>query len=229
MKTPDSGTEFGRLTFTGSLVREQRSTYTLTLYECLCKCGVVAMFPRGNLVSGKTRSCGCIKVEQRVTHGMSKSPEYTVWDSMVQRVTNPKTNCRRNYFDKGIDMDPRWMSFESFYEDMGPRPDGLTLERKDSRKGYWPSNCIWADRVTQNNNTSRNVFIPLDDGTQMTVAQACRRFGMCYGTYLKRRAKGLSAMEALTTPIDRRFSRRVQLHHATLGQPKGPWLRENQG
>lgn len=148
------------------------------------------------MFGGHTRSCGCLKTEERTSHGMSHSPEYVTWDSMVQRVTNPNSTGAKNYFDKGVDMDPRWLFFEEFYKDMGPRPSGLTLERRDSTKGYWPWNCEWATRKVQNNNTSRNRFISVE-GVRMTVAQAADKFHMNYSTLFNRLRRGQSVKDAL--------------------------------
>ena len=50
----------------------------------------------------------------------------------------------------------RWRgSFAAFLEDMGPRPEGLTLERRDNSRGYEPSNCCWATRAEQSLNKRR--------------------------------------------------------------------------
>lgn len=209
MKTPATGTKFGRLEFTGNVRRVDKGSYVVTEYECLCECGNTGFYARGNLMSGHTKSCGCFALEIRTTHRLTDSVTYKTWDSMVQRVTNPTKATRKNYFDKGIDMDPRWLSFDAFLSDMGERPDGLTIERRDGTKGYWPWNCEWADRKTQNNNTSRNVFLSVD-GVRMTVAQACERYGISRGALSKRLAKGMDVLLALTTPVDARFSRKAQ-------------------
>lgn len=81
---------------------------------------------------------------------MSKHPAYKSWVNMRLRckdLTDP------DYGGRGIGVCARWEnSFDAFYEDMGDPPNGYMLERVNNDLGYQPSNCIWADRVAQNNN-----------------------------------------------------------------------------
>lgn len=68
---------------------------------------------------------------------------------MKQRCLNPENDSFWKYGAKGVTVCDRWLSFEAFIEDMGPRPDGTSLDRIDGSKGYEPSNCRWADLTTQ--------------------------------------------------------------------------------
>lgn len=200
MKTPPTGTKFGRLTFTGNVRRSNKATYVVTEYECECSCGKVRYFHRANLVSGHSTSCGCYALETRTSHGMTNSSTYRSWDSMVQRVTNPSLKSGKNYFDKGIDMDPRWLEFSEFLSDMGERPDGTSIERLDGSKGYWKWNCVWADRKTQNRNTSRNVFVEIA-GRKVTLAQAIEEHDIKGTTVRNRILRGEDPLSALTRPV----------------------------
>jgi len=81
------------------------------------------------------------------THGSKRGPlarTYRIWGNM-------KTRCRRSYST----LCERWQSFDNFLADMGPCPDGLTIERLNNRLGYTPGNCKWGSRTEQGRNTSR--------------------------------------------------------------------------
>jgi len=91
-------------------------------------------------------------------HGMYKSPEYRVWRDMKQRCLNPSCKWYFNYGGRGIKVCERWHDFRNFFEDMGSRPDGLTLDRTDSGGNYEPSNCRWTTYKEQANNR-RIVFV----------------------------------------------------------------------
>jgi hypothetical protein len=88
-----------------------------------------------------------------------KMPEYRVYRQMLDRCYLTTAQNHRYYGAKGIKVCQRWKigdgsrtGFECFISDMGPRPDGLTLDRIDPEKNYEPSNCRWATWQTQRTN-----------------------------------------------------------------------------
>ena len=106
------------------------------------------------------------------------------------------------YGGRGISYCDRWKKFENFFADMGRRPGpNYTVERENNNGNYEPSNCVWADRQTQNNNTSANHMITIGDRTD-TLANWCRFYGLIYGTVNMRIYKLKWEPErAITAPI----------------------------
>ena len=79
------------------------------------------------------------------------SPTYRSWSAMRTRCHgNGDAATRRKY--AGVTFCERWESFESFLSDMGERPEGMSLDRIDGKKGYSPENCRWATPATQGRN-----------------------------------------------------------------------------
>lgn len=151
------GLEYGRLTV---LERAENTSGRAARWLCRCDCGNTTVV-RGRLLgNGTTQSCGCLMVERVIaantTHGMSprgRTPTYETWHAMKTRVTNPSAADWPNYGGRGIDADPRWIaSFEAFLADMGERPAGLSIDRIDNERGYWPDNCRWATVLEQARN-----------------------------------------------------------------------------
>lgn len=147
-------------------------------------------------------SCGCYKsevvTERNTKHSHAIRGElsgtYRTWQAMHQRINNDP-----HY--KGITICERWFDFENFINDMGDRPDDHTIERKDNLGDYEPSNCIWATRLVQAQNTKNTVKITIDGETH-SINEWCRIKDIGYHVIKQRRARGMSIEEAITTPLD---------------------------
>lgn len=88
-----------------------------------------------------------------LTHGLSRSPEYQVWHSMKKRCHDQKNGRYRDYGGRGIYVCEEWRnSFANFFADMGPRPDGMTLDRLNNDGPYCVDNCRWATDEEQRAN-----------------------------------------------------------------------------
>jgi hypothetical protein len=72
-------------------------------------------------------------------------PLYGTWGQMVQRCTNPRVKSFKDYGGRGITVCERWRSFDLFAADMGPRPAGHQIDRKDNDGPYSPEE--WARRL----------------------------------------------------------------------------------
>lgn len=130
---------------------------------CQCTCGKHDWVFAENLHRGLSSSCGCIPrgrfIAAGTKHGKSKSPIYAVWNMMQQRIRVPTNKQYADYGGRGLDMDPRWFSFEVFYAEMGDPPfAGASLERINNERGYWPDNVKWATREEQSRN-KRNTHL----------------------------------------------------------------------
>lgn len=118
-----------------------------------CDCGKQSCSESWHVKKGKVTSCGCYGTEQRAkstrTHAMSDSREYCTWKKMKGRCQNVNDDNYDYYGGRGITVCDKWQTFEGFYEDMGERPEGLTLDRIDVNGNYEADNCRWADGSTQ--------------------------------------------------------------------------------
>lgn len=84
-----------------------------------------------------------------------ETPTYRTWQDMKKRCTNPRHKDWASYGGRGITVCERWRVFAVFLEDMGERPDGMTLDRRDPDGHYEPGNCRWATARTQARNTRK--------------------------------------------------------------------------
>lgn len=127
-------------------------------WECVCDCGNVVFVNGAHFRNGSSKSCGCTRKRNfnSITHGQTRggpTPTYNSWRGMIDRCTNPNNSDYKYYGSQGVLVCPRWRdSFEAFREDMGDRPEGLTLDRIDPNGNYCPENCRWTTISEQNKN-----------------------------------------------------------------------------
>jgi hypothetical protein len=125
-------------------------------YETLCECGEKGTHTASDLRAGKSRQCTLChnreNAENNKTHGMHQTLIYFVWRSMLQRCSNSNAPFYNRYGGRGIKVCERWNKFENFLEDMGERPEGMTIDRINNDGNYEPNNCRWVTHKENCNN-----------------------------------------------------------------------------
>lgn len=199
------GRKFGRLTVTEYAGRSKKGA---RCWICTCDCGEVRKVFGSNLVRDNSTSCGCLgrqnSIKAHITHGhsgkKSRSSEYGIWASMISRCENPKVASYPRYGGRGIKVCVRWRkSFQEFLSDMGPRPQGKTLDRDKTNGNYCPSNCRWITPTQQNNNRRGNRRIEVD-GITLTSSEWERKTGIRALTIRQRIDRGWPAKRAISEP-----------------------------
>lgn len=180
------GMRFGLLTVTQFV--GVTPVYRKHVWSAKCDCGNEVVVKSQELLKGDTKSCGCLhraavvaRNRANAKHRKHGSPEYKSWRGAKDRCLNPRSKDAKNYSARGITMCQQWIdSFDQFLADMGPRPEGTSLDRIDNDGPYSPENCRWADCRTQGNNrrTSKRVT---EDGVTLTITEWARKLGVTDG------------------------------------------------
>ena len=139
------------------------------VWNCLCECGTITQVATLSLNNGNTQSCGCLgrdSTSERFTiHGLSHSRLYQIWNGMVKRCYNSKSESYQHYGLRGIIICDAWRDdFLAFYNWalVNGYRDDLTIDRIDVNGNYEPNNCRWATYDEQAHNR-RNAVLTEDD------------------------------------------------------------------
>ncbi len=126
--------------------------------------------------------------------------EYFAWKALQRRCLNSKCDEYKIYGARGITVCERWLGdngFDNFMEDMGPRPEGYSIDRIDVNGNYCPENCRWANVTTQANNRRTNRYITINNRTQ-TIMEWARETGLSWDCIHDRIEMGWSGNKILS-------------------------------
>lgn len=174
-----------------------------TIWKCKCKCGKTKDVYGCNLLSGKSKGCGCTRdktARQRMqTHGESHTKLYYVWHTMLRRCEDHNTKSYADYGKRGICVCEEWHKYETFkqWAYLSGYSDGLEINRKDNNGNYEPNNCEWVTKSENMNNTRRTRYYEYKGG-RYTVRQLSEMCGYSYKTIQNRLYSGWSVDESIT-------------------------------
>lgn len=125
--------------------------------------------------------------------GGGASPTYRSWMAMHARCANGNNR----YGGRGIYVVEEWGDFRNFLRDMGERPAGKTIGRRDNDAPYCATNCQWETRREQDNNKSVTRYLDAF-GRRQSLTEWAREIGINASTLYHRIQRGVPVENALT-------------------------------
>lgn len=185
-----------------------RGRHGRALWLCQCTCATFTTVGQDKLKNGHTKSCGC----RHRKHGLTRTPEFKAWDSILQRCLNPLHAGYHNYGGRGITICKGWQSSAlAFYKDVGKRPSPKhSIDRIDNNGHYscgyceqcaansWSANCRWSTVLEQSRNRRTNTWYTVGNVT-LCRKDWMQRLGIDTNT-LRYRLKHWTVERALTEP-----------------------------
>lgn len=175
------GQRFGKLVASEIVGSKKHSGY---LWKCKCDCGNTHLVYSSKLISGRTKSCGCLRreiaAERKIKHGLThhnnKGRLYKIWCGMRERCYYTKSISYPSYGGRGIKVCDDWNNnYAKFYEWAMTHgyKDTLTIDRIDNEKGYTPENCQWVD-AHYNKIKQRKAIILYYNGELLSLTNIAR-------------------------------------------------------
>ena len=200
--------KFGLLTVIADEGIMQKGKRRRHFWKCRCECGNEISVCQDHLVSGDTKSCGCLKhISPNRTHGDSVSDAeyhrlFNIWRHILKRCECETSEAYYNYGGRGITVCEEWhdyMTFKAWALANGYSHD-LSIDRINVNGNYEPGNCRWADRIVQANNKRNNRYYE-KDGERKTITEWARIYNISPHTVRTRINRDKWNIEtALTTP-----------------------------
>jgi hypothetical protein len=144
--------------------------------------------------------------ENKLKRGTGTHRTYRSWESMLMRCYDQNAIGYDRYGGAGILVCDRWRfgengkaGFDCFVDDMGLRPEGLSLDRCDGDKGYFKENCQWATRAEQVINSTAPLWTTINNET-LNLSEISKRYGIANSTLSQRWAKGWRGERLIRMP-----------------------------
>jgi hypothetical protein len=187
-----AGNQYGRLTI------KKRLPNNKVIAEC--ECGNIKEFYLCALITKKTRSCGCLNIENLTSHGLCGHPIYGIWEGVIQRCYNKNNSKYHNYGGRGVMMCDEWRNdFKIFYDwciENGWNKD-LDLDKDIKGNGliYGPYSCCFVTHKENTRSKSTNRYITHNDET-LCLASWAEKLGINYSVLKTRLDRGWSIERA---------------------------------
>jgi len=145
---------------------------------------------------------------------------------MKTRCNNQNAQNFSVYGGKGIRVCDEWLNdYDAFcrWALSNGYNDSLSIDRIDNNGNYSPENCRWANRITQQRNTSRNKLININ-GTIKTASEWCECYGINLHTFYGRLREGWNEIDALSLKSKGKRNLDFEYHGVTKSIPQ--WAKE---
>lgn len=168
------GLSFTRLSVLGVHSVDEHGGY---LWNCVCECGEEVVVARGQLIQGKTKSCGCISIKGRLVYGQGlvekgKHPlricgkptrELRLWKGMLKRCYEERHHEEYPTY-RGCSTSDSFKNFQYFAEwcnnQKGFCCEGWQLDKDILIRGnkvYSEDNCVFVPISLNLNFTCKDV------------------------------------------------------------------------
>lgn len=136
------------------------------------------------------KHCGCMKSGRIINRYRNGYPKLAgVYKDIMNRCYNKKRITYNNYGGRGITVCDEWRSDSNVFCEWALRNGyevGLSIDRIDNDKGYFPDNCRWASTTMQNRNKS-DTKLTLEAAIEIrnsksTYRELTHKYGVSMGT-----------------------------------------------
>ena len=228
-----TGQKFGKLVANEKVINNK---YGAAMWKCICDCGNNVIVKSGSLISGHTKSCGCLRAEilkatqkNNITHGMTNTKIFRTYNSMKERCYRKNSISYSYYGGKGITICDEWLNkqngFQNFYN--WAMKNGydktLTIDRIDNNKGYSPNNCRWTTNIKQNNNRSNTIKLSHNGKTQ-TISEWAKDISISSVVIKSRLARNNDIEKILSPYVRPKLEKQSGVKGVTWSKSNKKWM-----